>query len=253
MAPPRPRRPATRCPGRAWVVASLPPAGTRADPRCPRRAWVASLPPAGARADARCRRRARSRRSLPLALTRAPVGAGLQGGLQNAPHESAPQSQIARAAGALGTSFRPTPALPSRTHVPPADDDRPIQALAPRAPARRRRNGARVRDAGRGNPWSVDRGTGSPAGRRGLRPDRPHRRASASSPSRPSAARPPPRCGRGAQAGLSHAGSSPGTATTDLTARRPPGLGGRARHRAGAPRGRRASPPLGPPIGRPEW
>ena len=107
-----------------------------------------------------------------------------------------------------GAPFRPTPPLPSRTHVPHADDTPATHTLARRAGARGRRHGTRVRDAGRGNPRP--RGTagpGSPAGSRIARAvHRPHLRAPAPPPADSSAACAQERLRPSAHPGLHHAG-----------------------------------------------
>ena len=150
---------------------------------------------------------------------------------------------MARAGDASGHRFRPTPPLPSRTHVPHADDTPATHTLAPRAGARGRRHGTRVRDAGRGHPRPRGTaGSGSPAGARTARAaHRPHHRAPAPPPAGASAAcaqerhRPPPR------PGLHHAGLPTGTGA-DLN-RTAPRSG-----RTGAPDG--LPTPLGPPQDR---
>ena len=89
---------------------------------------------------------------------------GLQEPLQDRSRFCAFQSQIRPGADQVRRPFRPTPPLPFRTHVPRADDPSTEQALAPRAGAWCCGNGARVRDAGRGNARSRGHpGCGPPA------------------------------------------------------------------------------------------
>ena len=139
-------------------------------------------------------------------------------------------------------SVRPPPYL-SRTHVPHADDTPAKQSLAPRAGARGRRYGTRVRDTGRGNPRPRGpAGTGSPAGARTVRAaHRPHLRAPAPAPASSSATcaqerhGPPPRTGV-------HVAGQPTGGAADLN-RTAPRSG-----RTGAPDG--LPTPLGPPQDR---
>jgi len=115
------------------------------------------------------------------------------------------------------------PALPSRTHVPRADDTSTEQALAPRAGARCRWNGTRVRDAGRGNarPHRGE-GPGSPAGPPTLRAaGRPHRRPPAPPTAHTSATRAAERQRPPTRAGLPHAGLPPGGKAGLIRRRRP--------------------------------
>ena len=143
-------------------------------------------------------------------------------------------------AGRARRPFRPTAPLPFRTHVPRADDPPIEQALAPRAGARCRGNGTRVRDAGRGNARSRRHdGAGSPAVPRApAAAGRPHRRPPAPPATRSSATQAPERHGPPPRPGLPHAGPSPGE-QADLTARRRPvwedGSAGRPGALPGAP------------------
>jgi hypothetical protein len=148
---------------------------------------------------------------------------GLQVSLQFDGGFSAIQSEIARGRSGDRDPFRPIPSLPFRTHVPRADDPPIEQTLAPRAGARCRGNGTRVRDAGRGNARSRSGvGGGSPAAvGRPSASDRPHRRPPAPPAHRSSATQAPERHGPPARAGLPHAGTSPGE-QAGLTARRRP-------------------------------
>jgi hypothetical protein len=148
----------------------------------------------------------------------------------------------------FGRRFRPTRFLPFRTHVPRADHPSTEQALAPRAGARGRGNGHRVRDAGRGNSRPRGRsGSCTPAVPEAFRGvHRPHRRAPAPPTYLKSAHPAPGRLCTPPRSGLQDAGSSPGI-QAGLTARRRPvwedGAAGRT------------SSPLGPPAprsGRPE-
>ena len=149
----------------------------------------------------------------------------MQEPLQDEDVDRALQSQIAAWATPTARRFRPTPAVPSRTHVPRADDTSTEQALASRAGARCRGNGTRVRDAGRGNPRSrTHAATGSPAGGGAARPtDRPHRRPPAPTADTSSATQAPGRHDAPARPGLPHAGPSHGD-TAGLTANRRPFL-----------------------------
>jgi len=190
--------------------------------------------------------RPRSERSaVPALLTCPPYdrgrpGRSLQDALQHRASESALLSQIGGGRESRGYPFRPTAALPSRTHVPRADDPPIEQALAPRAGARCRGNGTRVRDAGRGNARPRTRAEGgSPAARCAhRRAGRPHRRPPAPPASRSSASQAPERHGPPPRPGLPHAGPSPG-AQAGLTARRRPvwedGSAGRPGALPGAP------------------
>ncbi len=180
----------------------------------------------------RCRTRACRRSGSAQAL--------LQDALQSGRAFSAEQSRIGTDGRRSSRPFRPTPTLALRTHVPRADDPPTDQALAPRAGARCRGNGTRVRDAGRGNARPRPRSAaGSPA-RRGAsgRAGRPHRRAPAS-PADPSSAPPAPRRQRPpTRTGVPHAGRQAG-AQARLTARRRPvwedGSAGRPGALPGAP------------------
>ena len=188
----------------------------------PRPARVLARSPAGRRSPAASRRRLQDALQFRLRIFRGPE-----------PNR--------RGSGwSAGRPFRPTPTLALRTHVPRADDPPTDQALAPRAGARCRGNGTRVRDAGRGNARSRSRSaTGSPACRGASgRAGRPHRRAPAS-PADPSSAPPAPRRQRPpTRTGVPSAGLAAGEQAR-LTARRRPvwedGSAGRPGALPGAP------------------
>jgi hypothetical protein len=164
----------------------------------------------------------------------------VQDALQTRVAFSAFLSQIVARRAPAGPPFRPIPSLPFRTHVPRADDPPIEQALAPRAGARCRGNGTRVRDAGRGNARSRRCiGGGSPAACVASRvAGRPHRRPPAPPADHSSATKAPERHGPPPRPGLSHAGASPGE-QAGLTARRRPvwedGSAGRPGALPGAP------------------
>src|SRR5215211_4264897 len=171
---------------------------------------------------------------------RPPPGAVLQDPLQDPARHSAWQSEIQAPRDTPPEPFRPTPRVPFRTHVPRADDTPAEQALAPRAGARCRGNGTRVRDAGRGNarPRGCRR-AGSPAALRSLHAaGRPHRRPPAPPAPDRSATRAPRRHRPPARPGLPYAATSPGGTAVLTAARRPvweDGSAGRPGALPGAP------------------
>jgi hypothetical protein len=186
------------------------------------------------------------------------ISRALQDRLQASGAHCTLQSQILAPTDVAPSQFRPTPPLPFRTHVPRADDTSTEQALAPRAGARCRGNGTRVRDAGRGNarriasrrpgsPAGSDARIGSPAGSGWVcRVGRPHDRSPAPTTAHTSATRAPQRHRPPARPGLPHAGTSPGT-TAGLTAGRRPvwedGSAGRPGVLPGAPDFNALGPP----------